>query len=79
VQRDQNVSITYQTPGLYLTMRGKAIDGGAEGDTVSVTNLQSKRIVQGTVIGPVQILVAPIAPTVTVAASTAKTQPDSNE
>src|SRR5439155_23443983 len=30
VQRDQNVSILYQTPGLYLTMRGKAIEGGAE-------------------------------------------------
>ena len=83
VQRDQNVSIVYQTPGLYLTMRGKAIDGGAEGDTVSVTNLQSKRVVQGTVVGPGQVLVAPIAPTVTAATNSTTTttnpQPDSNE
>jgi flagella basal body P-ring formation protein FlgA len=80
VQRDQNVSIVYQTPGLYLTMRGKAIDGGAEGDTVSVTNLQSKRVVQGTVVGPGQVLVAPIAPTVTAATNSIATpQPDSNE
>jgi flagellar basal body P-ring formation protein FlgA len=80
VQRDQNVSIVYQTPGLYLTMRGKAIDGGAEGDTVSVTNLQSKRVVQGTVVGPGQVLVAPIAPTITAATNaTANPQPDSNE
>jgi len=79
VQRDQNVSIVYQTPGLYLTMRGKAIDGGAEGDTVNVTNLQSKRIVQGTIIGPGQVLVAPIAPTVTASTSSATPQPDSNE
>ncbi len=80
VQRDQNVSIVYQTPGLYLTMRGKALDGGAEGDTVSVTNLQSKRVVQGTVVAPGQVLVAPIAPTVTAATDSAGTpQPDSNE
>jgi flagella basal body P-ring formation protein FlgA len=80
VQRDQNVSIVYQTPGLYLTMRGKAIDGGAEGDTVSVTNLQSKRVVQGTVVGPGQVLVAPIAPTITAATnSPGNPQPGSNE
>ena len=80
VQRDQNVSIVYQTPGLYLTMRGKALDGGAEGDTVSVTNLQSKRVVQGTVVGPGQVLVAPIAPTITAATnSPGNPQPDSNE
>lgn len=80
VQRDQSVSIVYQTPGLYLTMRGKAVDGGAEGDTVSVTNLQSKRVVQGTVIGPGQVLVAPIAPTVTATANNTPTPPpDSNE
>jgi len=80
VQRDQNVSIVYQTPGLYLTMRGKAVDGGAEGDTVSVTNMQSKRVVQGTVIGPGQVLVAPIAPTITATATATPNPPtDSNE
>jgi flagellar basal body P-ring formation protein FlgA len=82
VQRDQNVSIVYQTPGLYLTMRGKATDGGAEGDTVNVVNLQSKRVVQGTVVGPGQVLVAPIAPTITATASPPRdqpTQPESNE
>jgi flagella basal body P-ring formation protein FlgA len=80
VQRDQNVSIVYQAPGLYLTMRGKAIDGGAEGDTVSVTNLESKRVVQGKVVGPGQVLVAPIAPTITAATtSSGNPQADSNE
>jgi flagellar basal body P-ring formation protein FlgA len=80
VQRDQNVSIVYQTPGLYLTMRGKALEGGAEGDTVSVTNLQSKRVVQGTIVGPGQVLVAPIAPTITATTNTTgNPQPDSNE
>ncbi|MDQ8732615.1 flagellar basal body P-ring formation chaperone FlgA [Bradyrhizobium sp. LHD-71] len=65
VQRDQNVTLIYETPGIYLTMRGKAIDGGAEGDTVSVTNLQSKRTVQGTVTGPGQVTMSAVTPRLT--------------
>ena len=30
-------------PGIMLTVRGKAIEGGAEGDVISVLNEQSKR------------------------------------
>ena len=62
VQRDQSVSLIYETPGIYLTMRGKAIDAGTEGDTVSVMNLQSKRVVQGIVSGPGQVTMSPVAP-----------------
>lgn len=62
VQRDQNVSLIYEAPGIYLTMRGKAIDAGTEGDTVSVMNLQSKRVVQGVVTGPGQVTMSPLAP-----------------
>ncbi|HEY0219243.1 MAG TPA: flagellar basal body P-ring formation chaperone FlgA, partial [Afipia sp.] len=58
VTRDQNVTLVYETPGLYLTGRGKALEGGTDGDTVSVLNLQSKRTIQGVVIGPGQISVA---------------------
>ncbi|OAF13684.1 flagellar biosynthesis protein FlgA [Bradyrhizobium centrolobii] len=57
VQRDQNVTIIYQVPGLYLTTRGKAIDSGAEGDTVSVLNVQSKRTLTGIVTGRGQVTV----------------------
>ena len=64
VQRDQSVTLIYETPGLYLTVRGKALDNGTEGDVVSVMNLQSKRTVSGTVIGrgQVSIVVAPSRP-----------------
>jgi len=65
VQRDQNVTLIYETNGLYLTMRGKAVDAGSEGDTVSVVNLQSKRTVQGTVSGPGQVTMSVVAPRVT--------------
>jgi flagella basal body P-ring formation protein FlgA len=65
VLRDQNVTLIHDTPGLYLTMRGKAMEAGSEGDTVSVTNLQSKRTVQGTVTGPGQVTMSVVAPRVT--------------
>ena len=57
VSRDQSVTVIYQVPGIYLTTRGKAIDGGAEGDTVSVLNLQTKRTLTGVVTGRGQVTV----------------------
>jgi flagella basal body P-ring formation protein FlgA len=62
VQRDQNVTLIYEAPGLYLTMRGKALDNGTEGDVVSVMNLQSKRTVSGTVTGRGQVTISPPMP-----------------
>ena len=57
VSRDQSVTVIYQVPGIYLTTRGKAIEGGAEGDTVSVINLQTKRTLTGVVTGRGQVTV----------------------
>jgi flagella basal body P-ring formation protein FlgA len=51
VTRDQSVTLVYRAAGLYLTIRGKAMEGGTEGDVVSVMNLQSKRAVSGVVTG----------------------------
>ena len=59
VQRDQSVILVYEAPGIYLTMRGKALEGGTEGDVVNVTNLQSKRTLSGTVIGRGQVSISP--------------------
>ena len=58
VQRDQTVVLIYEASGLYLTIRGKALEGGTEGDVVSVLNLQSKRTVTGTVIGRGQVAIS---------------------
>lgn len=57
VQRDQAVTLIYEAAGIYLTGRGKAIEGGAEGDIVSVMNLLSKRTVTGTVTGRGQVTI----------------------
>ena len=62
VQRDQNVTLIYDSPGLYLTVRGKALENGTEGDVVNVMNLQSKRTVSGIVTGRGQVSITVAAP-----------------
>lgn len=57
VLRNQAVTLVYEAPGMVLTIRGKANDGGAEGDVISVINEQSKRVVQGMIIGPGRVAV----------------------
>ena len=62
VQRDENVTLIYEAAGLYLTIRGKALEGGTEGDVVNVLNLQSKRTVSGVVIGRGQVAISVATP-----------------
>src|SRR5204863_5159054 len=62
VQRDQNVTLIYDTPGLYLTVRGKALENGTEGDVVNVMNLQSKRTISGVVTGRGQVSITVATP-----------------
>jgi flagellar basal body P-ring formation protein FlgA len=62
VQRNDMVTLVYEVPGIVLTIRGKAADSGAEGDVISVLNEQSKRMVQGTIIGPGRVLVSSNSP-----------------
>ncbi|WP_375414402.1 flagellar basal body P-ring formation chaperone FlgA [uncultured Bradyrhizobium sp.] len=73
VTRDQNVTLIYQSSGLYLTIRGKALEGGTEGDVVNVLNLQSKRTVSGIVVGRGQVSVAMAAPRLPAAADASAT------
>jgi flagella basal body P-ring formation protein FlgA len=58
VQRDQSVTLIYESTGLFLTIRGKALEGGTEGDVVNVMNLQSKRTVSGVVTGRNQVSIS---------------------
>ena len=57
VQRNDSVTIVYEAPGVSLTLRGQAQDYGALGDTISVQNVQSKRLVQGVVTGPGRVTI----------------------
>jgi flagella basal body P-ring formation protein FlgA len=71
VQRDQAVTIVYRTGGITLTIRGKALENGSDGDVVNVTNLQSKRIFSAVVVGRGQVSVTPqtVVSTATAAAA----------
>ena len=42
VLRNETVTLTYQVPGITLTVRGKAAESGSEGDVISVLNEQSR-------------------------------------
>jgi flagellar basal body P-ring formation protein FlgA len=57
VQKNDTVMLHYEVPGIVLAMRGKALDSGAEGDTVSVLNVNSKRTIRGVVTGPGRVTV----------------------
>jgi flagellar basal body P-ring formation protein FlgA len=57
VLRNEQVTLIYRIPGITLTVLGKATEGGAVGDVITVLNEQSKRMIQGVVVGPGQIIV----------------------
>jgi flagella basal body P-ring formation protein FlgA len=52
VLKNEAVLIFYKMPGMMLSIRGKALESGAEGDLVTVFNAQTKRTLQGVVAGP---------------------------
>lgn len=62
VQRDAAVTLVYRAPGITLTVRGKASEGGAEGNLISATNLQSKRVIQGVVAADGSVVVHAATP-----------------
>jgi flagella basal body P-ring formation protein FlgA len=62
VRRNEMVTLVYEVPGITLTVRGKATEGGAEGDVIGVLNEQSKRVLEGVVAGPGRVVIASGAP-----------------
>ena len=64
VQRGEMVTLHYEVPGIAITMRGKALEAGTEGDTVNVLNEHSKRTIQGTVTSPGHVTMIARTPTV---------------
>jgi flagella basal body P-ring formation protein FlgA len=57
VARGDVVTVVYEAPGMMLTMRAKASDAGALGDTVSIMNPQSKKALQAVIVGPGKVSV----------------------
>lgn len=57
VARNSTVTIVLQTGFLTLTAQGKAVEDGAKGDTIRVTNVQSKKTIEAVVSGPDFVIV----------------------
>jgi flagella basal body P-ring formation protein FlgA len=77
IKRDETVTLIYEVPGILLTVRGKAVEGGANGDVINVLNIQSKRTVQGVISGPGRVTIASTANIPVSIVNTAAVAPDS--
>lgn len=52
VDRNQLVTVTYEVPGMSLTLRGRALASGVLGAVVAVQNSTSKKTIEAVVTGP---------------------------
>lgn len=52
VRKGDLITIELRTPNMQLTAQGKALEDGAAGESIRVTNTQSKRVIDVTVEGP---------------------------
>ena len=57
VKKGDTVTVTLKTNALNLTMQGRALQNGAEGDTVRIINTASNRTVDAIVTGPQTVTV----------------------
>lgn len=52
VRRGEVVTLQYAAPGLSLSMRARALEDGAVGDSVRFLNTSSNRTIEAVIIGP---------------------------
>lgn len=52
VERNAIIMMTFEQPGMQLSMRGRALAAGAVGDTIQVQNLTSKKTIEAVITGP---------------------------
>jgi flagella basal body P-ring formation protein FlgA len=57
VPKGSLVTIVLQIPKMTLTAQGKALDNGSDGDTIRITNSQSKKVIEAEVTGPGKVVV----------------------
>jgi flagella basal body P-ring formation protein FlgA len=57
VARNDTVTMSFEAPGMLVTVRATALESGALGDVINVLNVQSKRTIQATVTGRGQVAV----------------------
>jgi flagellar basal body P-ring formation protein FlgA len=57
VARNQSVTISYDVPGITVSIRGQALEPGGQDDLINVLNVQSKKTLQAIVTGPGRVSV----------------------
>jgi flagella basal body P-ring formation protein FlgA len=57
VRKGDLVTMALNTPGMQLTAQGKAVEDGAMGTSIRVTNTQSNRVIDAVVVGPNQVVI----------------------
>ncbi|MBF0250343.1 MAG: flagellar basal body P-ring formation protein FlgA [Alphaproteobacteria bacterium] len=61
VGKGDRVTMVLATPQMQITAVGRAIEEGGEGDTISIANTQTNKVVEGVVTGPGQVRIdAPV-------------------
>lgn len=61
IKRDDVISVVFEDEGISLTLQAKAMADASVGDTLDVTNPQSKKVIEATCTGPGQAVVGPRA------------------
>ena len=61
IKKDDAVQVAYEADGVKLVLQAKAVTGAAMGQSVSVLNLSSKKVIEAVASGPGQALVGPEA------------------
>jgi flagella basal body P-ring formation protein FlgA len=68
IKRDDVISVTFAMSGMNLTLQAKALTDAAAGQSVSVMNPASKKIIQAVATAPGQAVVGPEAEQIKAAA-----------
>jgi flagella basal body P-ring formation protein FlgA len=58
VSKGQLVTIELSTPYMSLSARGKALESGGEGETIRISNEQSRAVVEAMITGPGRAIIA---------------------
>ncbi|WP_043343237.1 flagellar basal body P-ring formation chaperone FlgA [Belnapia moabensis] len=59
VEKNALVTMQLESPGLSLSAQGRALEAGPRGGLVPVMNLASRAVIEGEVIGPGRVRIAP--------------------
>lgn len=61
IKANEMITLSFEDGGVSLALQAKALAGGAAGETISVQNISSKKVIPALIVGPGQALVGPAA------------------